>query len=751
MPLTSGMRLGAYEILALLGAGGMGEVYRARDTRLGREVALKVLPEQLASQPDRLARFEREARAIAALNHPSIVVLYSVENDAGVRFLTMELVEGHDLASVVAPGGLALKRVLDLAIPLTDALAAAHERHIVHRDLKPANVMLTPQGRVKVLDFGLARLATDEATDDAQTMGPTLPVTSDGVVMGTVPYMAPEQLRGEPLDARSDLFSLGVLLYELATGQRPFRGKSSAEVTSSILRDLPAPVHVVRKELPADLGRIVARCLDKDPDRRIQTAKDVRNELELLRRASESGPLAAVAADVPSVAVLPFTTTGRSDDDEDFALGITEDVIAHLSKVRTLRVISRASVMPFKDRVAGLEQVASRLNVAHVLDGSVRKAGERLRIVVQLIDAGSGQSLWAETYDRRLTDIFEIQTDVALQIAGALEAELSPKERERIARGPTPDLGAYEEYLLGRKAYLVFTRDSFDEAIAHYDRAIARDPRFALAHACRAVCYTELTETGFLGRAQTAANALSSASRAVTLDPELGEAHAAHAYARMVFEYDWEGAEASFRRAIELSPGYADTYDLYGRMLAGLERFDEAIALQQRAYELDPVSARSDTVTSLVRAGRNEEAIRLARRLLATDPDFTRLRTILGWALIRTGQVEEGIVELERGVALAPKEPMWLAQLGQALAMAGHRDRALEILRRLEAWPTPVSPYHMAYVHTGLGDLERALDLLEQAFEKGTGALIAIKGSFLFTPLRGHPRFTALLERMRLA
>src|SRR4029079_18968236 len=395
---------------------------------------------------------------------------------------------------------------------------------------------------------------------------------------------------------------------------------------SAILRDArPAP-HAVRQDLPTDLSRIITRCLEKDPDRRTQTAKDVRNELELVRRAADSGPLAALDAIGPSVAVLPFTTTGRGQDDEDFAEGITEDVIAHLCKVRTLRVISRASVTPFRKRDVTLEQLASRLNVANVLDGSVRRSGERARIVAQLIDAATGRSLWAETYDRQLTDIFTIQTEVALQITTTLEAELSPKERERIHRSPTPDFAAYEAYLKGKRCQFTYSREGMLEAIEHFDRAIARDPRFTLAHVGRSISFTELSEVGILGRDQTAAPPLSSATRAVALDPDLGEAHCALAYARVTFEFDWQHAEEGSRRAIELSPGSSEAYDLFGRMLSGLERYDEAIALQQRADELDPLSARSDVVTTMVRAGRHEEAIRAARRALATDPDYTRLR-----------------------------------------------------------------------------------------------------------------------------
>jgi serine/threonine protein kinase/tetratricopeptide (TPR) repeat protein len=747
----------------LLGAGGMGEVYRAKDTRLGREVAVKVLPEALAGDETRLARFQREARTVAGLSHPNVVVLYSVEEERGIHFLTMELVEGQDLGRVVKPGGLPLARVLELAIPLADALAAAHERGVVHRDLKPGNVMVTREGRVKVLDFGLATSASAEGSvESTQAATAASPLSAAGQVMGTVPYMAPEQVRGEGVDARTDLFAFGSLVYELVTGRRPFAGETSADISSSILRDSPTPVQALRPDLPPDIGRIIGRCLEKDPERRVQTAKDVRNELELVRRATESGsspafrggaPAVGSANDLPSIAVLPFANRGRDEEDEYFADGITEDVIAQLCKVRTLKVISRSSVMPFRDREEGLQSIASRLQVAHVLEGSVRRLGDRVRIVAQLIDAGSGQHLWAETYDRRLTDIFAIQSEVALHIAEALTAELSPVERDRMRRQPTLNVEAYEMYQRGRKHYVRYTAEDMLRSLEFFDKAIALDPDFALAHVGIAVAYTELGETGTLGRAEAGARAIAAAERAVTLDSELAEAHCARAYARLGFEFEWAGAEAGFRRALELSPGSALTYDLYGRMCAGLERFDEAIALHERAYELDPITCRTDLATSYLRAGRNEDAARVVTRAVALEPRDSRLRATLGWALFRQGRVEEGLAELELAAGLTPGEEMWLAQLGQACALAGKTEKAREILGQLEdpSRPAPASLYHLAYVHTGLGDADRAMDCLERAFEKGTGALFGMKGSFLLAPLRHHPRFVALLKRMRLA
>ena len=763
MRLAPGTSLGPYEILAPLGAGGMGEVYRARDPRLGREIAVKVLPADVAGDPDRLARFEHEARTVARLNHPNIVVLHSIEEAEGIRFLTMELVEGGSLEQDLVPGGLPIPRVVQLGFELADALVAAHAMGVVHQDLKPANVMRTRDGRVKVLDFGLARLAQPPAGPDVSRAATrTATPGGEGGIGGTAPYMSPEQIRGVGVDARSDLFSLGVILFELTAGRRPFLGMTAADVTTSILRDPPPPLLTLRGDAPPDVARVIGRCLEKDPERRVQTAKDVRNEFERVRRALESGasstawdtrPPAAAAPEVPSIAVLPFENQGRSEDDEYFADGITEDVIAQLCKVRTLKVISRASVMPFKRHAERLPDIAARLEVAHVLEGSVRRVGDRVRIVAQLVDPQSGRTLWAETYDRRLTDVFAIQTEVALHIAAALSAELTPNERQRIQREPTRDVQAYEAYLRGRQLLVRYNTGDLRQSLGFFDRALEHDPGFAAAHVGLALTYTELAEQGALDRSQAGERALAAAARAIALDPELGDAHCAQAYARLVFELDWAGAEAGFRRALELSPGNAFACDLYGRMCAGLERFDEAIALHERAHELDPLTQRVDLATTLLRAGRNEQAARVAGRAAQLEPHDARLRATLGWALFRQGQMPEGLAELELATALMPGEDMWRAQLGEAYALAGETGKAREVLAALldPSRPAPASPYHLAYVYTGLGEAERAMDCLEGAYASGAGAVYGIKGSFLLAPLRGHPRFTALLGRMGLA
>ena len=430
--------------------------------------------------------------------------------------------------------------------------------------------------------------------------------------------------------------------------------------------------------------------------------------------------------------------------------GITEDVIAQLSKVRSLKVISRTSVMRFKKREMTLREIGEQLGVSTVVEGSVRRAGGRVRIVAQLIDASSDEHLWADTYDRQLTDIFEIQSDVALHIVEALRAELSAKERSRIAKEPTRDVVAYQLYLMGRHRLILYTRESLRDSIEFFAQAIARDPGFALAHAATALAYTELGELGEVDYEQNRHGALQAAARALELDPELGESHSMMAFARLVFDSDWKGAEAGFRRALELNPGSADTYDLYGRLCAAQERHDEAVALLERGQELDPLAHRSDLATALVKAGRFEDAAGVASRAIRLEPQDARGHATLGWALIKQGRHHEGVAALENAVAVDSSSAMWLAQLAQALAMVGQTERAREILGRLEdpAAPAPASSYYLAYVYTGLGEHDRAMDHLERAVASSARPIYGIKGSFLLAPLREHPRFADLLKRL---
>ena len=746
-----GTLLGNFEITAKLGEGGMGVVYRAKDLQLGRDVALKILPVQFAKDPERVSRLRREAQLLASLNHPNIAQIYGFETIGEKHALIMELVEGPTLAELLAQRLPPFEECRAISTQIVQALAEAHDKGIVHRDLKPQNIKLARRGGVKVLDFGLARR---QATAGALIGDPTTMTqgTQPGTVLGTVGYMAPEQVRGESVDARADIFSFGCVLYEMATGERAFARSSPAETMTAILHDAPAAPSARRRELPSAFDRVVAQCLAKDPAARFQSARDLEFALNALPPAPVHSGIKARSA---SVAVLPFVNLSADPENEFFADGITEDVIAHLTKIRSLKVISRTSVMTFKKRDCGLREIGEKLGASTLLEGSVRRAGNRVRIIAELVDGATDEHIWAETYDRDLTDIFAIQTDVALNIANALRAELSNDERARVGRRPTYDLEAYELYLRGRNSLSRFTQEGFRRSLIDFDAAIARDPNFALAWASIAEAHAEMCINGALDRSpeETIRLAKSAVARALELDNELGEVHGISGLIQFAFDFDWRGAERSFLKAVELSPGSAEVHDHYSWLCASLERYDDALREVRRARELDPIFIRSDVATTLLRAGRVEEALDEARRSVQNETEAPRCHSVLGWALIYHGEKAAGIASLEKAVSLSPGATLFLSQLGQACALTGDVERAQQILEKLRDRATRefVSPYHFAYIYTGLGEADTAIDYLERAFERRSGAIYGIKGSFLFNDLRTHPRFVSLVRRMNLS
>jgi len=745
-----GTRLGIFEITAKLGEGGMGVVYRAKDLQLGRDVALKILRVPFAKDPERVSRLQREAQLLASLNHPNIAQIYGFEMSGEKHALIMELVEGPTLAELFAQKLLPFEECLAISTQIVQALAEAHDKGIVHRDLKPQNIKLARGGRVKVLDFGLARrqVTAGSSIGDATTMTNG---TQPGTVLGTVGYMAPEQVRGESVDTRADIFSFGCVLYEMATGERAFARSSPVETMTAILHDAPSAPSSRRRELPSAFDRVVAHCLEKDSAARFQSAHDLEFALHALTLAPVHPSIKARSA---SVAVLPFINLSADPENEFFADGITEDVIAHLTKIRSLKVISRTSVMAFKKRDCGLREIGEKLGASTLLEGSVRRSGNRVRIIAQLADGESDEHIWGETYDRDLTDIFAIQTDVALNIATALRAELSNDERTRVGRRPTYDLEAYELYLRGRNSLNKFTQEGYRSGLIDFDAAIARDPNFALAWASIAEAHAEMCIDGSLNRSpeETIRLAKEAAARALELDNELGDVHGISGLIQFAFDFDWRGAERSFLRAIELSPGSAQVHEHYSWLCTSLERYDDALREVRRARELDPILIRSDVATTLLRAGRVEEALDEARRSIQDDPEAPRCHSVLGWALIFHGEKAAGIASLEKAVALSPGATLFLSQLGQACAMTGDLERPRQILEQLRDRATHefVSPYHFAYLYSGLGNADAALDYLERAFERRSGAIYGIKGSFLFNNLRIHPRFVSLVHRMNL-
>ena len=754
MSLSPGTKLATYEILGPIGAGGMGEVYRARDTRLGRDVAVKVLPEELSRDKGRLARFEREARLLASLNHPNIATIHSLEESDHVRFLVMELIDGETLKARIERDPIPWKDACPIFVCIANALEAAHEKGIVHRDLKPANIMITSRGDIKILDFGVAKKSVAEGPLADFSQSPTMPRerTQTGVLLGTAPYMSPEQVRAQTVDKRGDIWAFGCCFYEALCGRHAFFGETLSHTIARILEHEP-DWKKIPPDTPETIQRLLRRCLQKDPARRLQAIGDARVELDdALSIDTTPEP------SQPSIAVLPFLNLSADPENEYFADGVTEDVIAQLAKIGALKVISRTSVMPFKKREQSLGEIAAKLGVATVLEGSVRRAANRVRIVAQLIDASTDQHLWAETYDRELTDIFAIQSDVALRIASALEVEISPDEKTRIAKKPTTDLVAFELYLKGYHCLRRYTSDGIRMSLEFFEQAIEREPSSALGYLGLAHTYLILGlgyGEGTMGSSDAYSKSKEAAENALELDSDLGEGHAILAFLRCALDFDWIGAEQAYKRAIELSPGSSFAHDGYGILLSALERYDEAIVALKRAQELDPLITVhfSDMATTLLRAERYDEALQAAKRVLDFQPDFPMGRSTLGWAYIKKGMLDQGVAEIEKAVSLVPDNTLLLAQLGQAYAVAGKIDEAHDALQKLEELSRErhVPSYHMAYVYTGLGELDKAMDALEQAYEERAGGVYGIKGSFLFTELRDHPRFKALLKKMNLS
>jgi serine/threonine protein kinase/Flp pilus assembly protein TadD len=771
MSLLSGSTLGPYEILGPLGAGGMGEVYRARDGRLGREVAIKVLPDAVARDPSRLSRFEREARTVASLNHPGVVTLYSVEEANGIRFLTMELVDGQPLSGIVVPGGLPVIRVIDIGMALVEALHAAHEKGVVHRDLKPANVMVMTDGRIKVLDFGLAKSATEIRTsEETQAMTLESPVSTAGLVVGTVPYMAPEQVRGESMDRRSDLFSLGIILYELVTGVRPFTGTTSPDVSSSILRDIPTPVDQVRGSVPRELARIVSRCLEKDPEHRFQSAKDVKIELSLVRREMESGSSssaralpkvpAAPAQDLPSIAVLPFANRSRDEEDEYFSDGLADELLSVLARIRGLRVAARTSSASFKGRHVTIADIGRSLGVATVLEGSVRKAGNRVRISVQLVKVADGYHLWSETYDRMLDDIFAVQDDIAQSVVKELRTTLLGEapdskasgevkaEVAAAARGRGDSSEAHRLYLQGKFFIDRMNKNDVTRGIQTLTQALALEPDHALAWVELSGAHTTQGGYGWAPLAESLAGAKEAARRAIAIAPELAEAHTALGRIQTMFEWDWLEAQRAFRRALELAPTNAAALRGAAGLSHFLGRLDEAIDFYRRALDQDPLSAvgYSQLGHALRVAGRDSEAEAAFRKALEIAPQRITAHMVLGLILSAQGRLDEAIDEAR----LEPESWARDCCLAIVLESAGRGSEARQHLAKLIEESSDNSAYQIAAVYTFHGDVDRAFEWLERAWQQRDPGLPFMKCEPLFGRLHSDPRWVNYLRKVRL-
>ncbi len=760
MPLQPASRLGPYEILSLLGSGGIGEVYRARDTRLGRHVAVKVLADRLCEDDELVRRFQREAQAAGALNHPNVVSVYDVGSHDGMFFVVSELVEGETLRDRLRQGPIAPGLAADLAKQIASGLFAAHEQGVVHRDLKPENVMVTRDFRAKILDFGVAKFDSPFAAIDADTMTPTgASPTRPGIVMGTIAYMSPEQVRGDSVDHRSDMFSLGTLFYEMLAGERPFRGGTSAEMIASILRDDPQPIPQVSPAIDA----VVRRCLAKDRNDRFETLGEFVGALTRAMGpdAGSSAPVsgrptghAPIADPARTIAVLPFADVGPGPGEEYFSDGLTEELIHELTRVRGLRVVAWNSAAKLKGRTDDVQAVARQLGAGAALVGSVRRAGGRVRITVRLVDAPSGIHRWSQAYDRQVQDLIAVQEEIAREIVSTLAESLSLGRPAPATRRPG-SAEAYNLYLKGRFHWNKRTDEGLRTGVECFERAIAADPKSALAHAGLADALCLLVDYGFIRPGEAMPRARDAALRALELDPQSAEAHASYGLIRAIYDWEWDEAEAFFRRALELNPGYASAHHWFAiDFLSSVGRFDEAHGELDRAHELDPLSQiiLEGHGYLLMLERRFDDAIAAYRNLLEFDSTFYKAYTSMGRALVQTGEFHDGIAMLQKGRELVGDVPSILGALGQAHGLDGRPDKARELLTILGTLSASryVPATCFALVHTGLGEHDQALGWLERGCDGRELSLSALKVHPAYDTLRGEPRFAALLARLHL-
>jgi eukaryotic-like serine/threonine-protein kinase len=795
MPLifpSTGQILGHYRIIQRIGSGGMGVVYRAHDEQLDRDVALKLLSPGVLTDETARKRLRSEAKALAKLNHPNIASVYDFNTQDETDFLVMELLTGTTLHQKLVLGPLSEKQVLKLGGQLSAGLAAAHAQGVLHCDLKPGNLQLTANGSLKILDFGLAKLL--HPTSETAT---TVSLDDSTLFAGTLPYMAPEQLLEGRVDARTDIYALGAVLYEMASGHRPFPETQQSRLTDAILHQLPVSPRTINSRLSSELERIVLKCLDKEPENRYQSSHEVGIDL---RRLESSGSVSAGLAPIPrarakrrtwmsaiavfvllvamlltvsmsrfaprflggttanrirSLAVLPLENLSGDSTQEYFADGMTEELINNLAKIGDLKVISRTSAMQYKGVHRRLPQIARELNVDAILEGSVLRSGDHVRISTQLIQGATDNQIWSHSYESDLSDVLGLQRDVARATAAEIRVALTPQQTALLTHSKRVNPEAFEAYLKGRFFWNKRNEEGFRKGIEYFHKAIDEDPNYAPAYAGLADSYLMLVEYGLTPAKQGVPEARAAALKAVELDDTLAEAHTSLAAVREDYDWDWPAAEKEFRRAIELNPGYVTAHQWYAEFLAEMGRFDEALNHGTRALDLDPLSLMANSALGeiLYESRQYDPAIEQLHKTLDLDSSFGEAHRLLGLSYLQKSRYKEAIDELGKALTFSGGSPQCAALLGRAYAVSGQKRKAREMLESVKGQSRRmyVSPDDLSRLYAGLGDKDEAFRLLQDAFEQRLPSMLNLKVDPTVDELRSDERFQQLLDRVGFA